>query len=338
MFKSILKKLFILRLVFAILLILLPFSAQASVVSFVSGLFGGNFSQEEIITSNSQNMPLLEAVVNSDSISIGGGDISVENNALVSEVGPSGSMVDISEKTSNDKISIYVVRKGDSLSQIAKMFDVSINTIIWANDLQKKPISEGQTLVILPVSGVKHSVVKGETLQSIAKKYKGNIDEIVQFNNLSLDSKIAIGDIVIVPDGEINIPVSNGVGIKNTKKVSEIPSHNGYYILPAKGRRSQGLHGYNAVDIAAPVGTPIVASASGDVIVSKDYGWNGGYGNYIVLKHNNGTQTLYGHASEVIVSVGQHIAQGQVIGYVGNTGKSTGPHLHFEIRGVKNPF
>ena len=102
--------------------------------------------------------------------------------------------------------------------------------------------------------------------------------------------------------------------------------------------KTQGLHGYNGIDLAAPTGTPVLASASGDVIVSRGYGWNGGYGNYIVIKHPNGTQTLYAHLNEVIVSSSWHVVQGQIIGYVGATGKSTGPHLHFEVRGAKNPF
>jgi murein DD-endopeptidase MepM/ murein hydrolase activator NlpD len=104
------------------------------------------------------------------------------------------------------------------------------------------------------------------------------------------------------------------------------------------GRESQGLHGYNAVDLAAPVGTPIYAAAEGTVIVSIMGGWNGGYGNYVVISHPNGTQTLYAHAKETLVIPGQHVEQGQLIAKIGMTGKTTGPHVHFEIRGARNPF
>jgi murein DD-endopeptidase MepM/ murein hydrolase activator NlpD len=92
------------------------------------------------------------------------------------------------------------------------------------------------------------------------------------------------------------------------------------------------------VDYGMPVGSPIYASAAGKVLIAKGSGWNGGYGDYIVIEHANGTQTVYGHMSTLAVSVGQSVVQGQLIGYSGNTGKSTGPHLHFEIRGAKNPF
>ena len=95
----------------------------------------------------------------------------------------------------------------------------------------------------------------------------------------------------------------------------------------------------DVLDLAAPIGTPILASAAGDVIVAKEGGWNAGYGNYVVIQHDNGSETLYAHQSKVVVSQGEHVVQGQVIGYVGTTGKSTGPHVHFEIRdGIRNPF
>ncbi len=340
MTKSIFKNLIVSRIIFGLVLIGTPTFAYAGVISFVTGLFGGNSIIEDNIGVNSQNMALLHATLNSETnLSRGGGDITiVENTALLSEVGPSGSMADISEQPASDQISVYVVREGDSLSQIARMFSVSVNTIIWANDLHKSLIKEGQSLVILPVSGVKHNVVKGETLVSITKKYKGNLDEIVQFNDLTIDSRLAIGDIVIIPDGEMGSYSYSATSRGYVDRGTGGPSYDNYYIRPVNGRKSQGLHGYNAIDIAAPVGTPIFAAASGKVIVSRSGGWNGGYGNYIVIKHDNRTQTLYSHASENIVYVGKNVVRGQVIGYVGSTGKSTGPHVHFEIRGARNPF
>lgn len=344
MINRIFKNLVLIRLVFALVFISIPMSAQANVFSFVTDLFK-NTTNEQINNTNSQNMVLLEATVNSDpNLAKGGGDITVvENIALLSEVGPSGSMADIKDQPTSDKISIYVVRKGDSLSQIAKMFNVSTNTVIWANDLHKNMISEGQTLIILPVSGVRHEVTKGETVAGIAKKYKGDLDEILSFNNLNEDSKLAIGDIVIIPDGDMGSYSYSTSGVSSSSSSNSYKKGGGsyyenYYIKPVLGIRTQGLHGYNAVDFGATTGTPVVASATGDVIISRDYGWNGGYGNYIVIQHNNGTQTLYAHNSQNIVYVGQHVVQGQVIGYVGSTGKSTGSHTHFEIRGARNPF
>ena len=112
----------------------------------------------------------------------------------------------------------------------------------------------------------------------------------------------------------------------------------GFFVRPTSGTKTQGLHGHNGVDIGASIGTPVFASAEGEVISAKSSGYNGGYGSMIIISHGGNIQTVYGHLSAVKVSVGQHVSQGQVIGAVGNTGKSTGTHLHFEVRGAKNPF
>ncbi len=295
------------------------------------------------IALNSQTVPLLRAALNIDPNPSkgGGGILIIGGSSLLSETGPSGTIADIEEKpATSDQISVYVVREGDTLSQIASMFGVSVNTIRWANNIRSsKSIHEGQTLVILPISGIRHTVIKGDTLKSITKKYEGDLSDVLSYNNLTKDSALVVGDIVVVPNGEIPAPKGSVRKKKTTSRiVSNNPSYRGYYIRPVKGVRTQGIHGYNAVDMGAPKGTPIVAAASGDVIVSRNTGWNGGYGIYIVIKHNNGTQTLYAHNSRNIVYTGNSVIQGQVIGYVGSTGRSTGPHVHFEVRGASNPF
>jgi len=220
------------------------------------------------------------------------------------------------------------------------MFNVSVNTIIWSNDIRRGDlIHTGQTLVILPVSGVQYTVKSGDTLASIAKKYKGDLEEIKQFNNIADASELFVGATIIIPDGELGTYTYTSSGLQTRVRGAGGPSYIGYYLKPVFGAlRTQGLHGYNGVDLGAPYGTPVLAAASGDVIISKAYGWNGGYGNYIVIKHSNFTEPLYSHLGSNIVTPGWHIVQGQVIGYVGSTGRSTGPHVHFEVRGAKNPF
>ncbi|HEX8591206.1 MAG TPA: peptidoglycan DD-metalloendopeptidase family protein [Candidatus Paceibacterota bacterium] len=112
-----------------------------------------------------------------------------------------------------------------------------------------------------------------------------------------------------------------------------------YFGNPCPGcRLSQGIHGNNGVDLSAPAGTPIYAAAAGTVTVAKGGGgYNGGYGNYVIVSHANGTQTLYAHMSRIATSGGK-VGKGTLIGYVGNTGRSTGNHLHFEVRGGTNPM
>lgn len=312
-------------------------------------------------------MPLVRPAMNIDpSPARGGGDISiVDDSALVPDEGPAGTTVDI-QKPKSSQISLYVVREGDTIQGVAKLFGVTPNTVLWGNDLPRgAKLKVGQMLTILPVSGIPYTVKKGDTLASIAKKTGGDADEIGRFNDVDDDSLTA-GASLIVPDGELSAPpapviartssnagstaVIASTGHPHVASSKSEPAHdvgpvgtaaeNAYYMIPlSRYTETQGLHGFNAVDLAAPVGTPIMASASGDVIVAKDTGWNGGYGKYVVIQHNNNSQTLYGHQTRVIVSVGEHVVQGQIIGYVGSTGRSTGPHLHFEIRGgPRNPF
>ena len=291
---------------------------------------------------NVTSTPALKAALNTDpNPAKGGGDITIAGGvALVPEIGPSGTLADIEvARPGQDQISIYVVREGDTLSQIAELFGVSTNTIVWSNDLRRENvIRPGETLVILPVSGVRHTVVKGDTLAKVVKKYEGDLKEVLEFNGLSEGASLTVGDTIVIPYGT----APQAVGSVSTSAVatgSGGPYLDGYFLRPiVGGRKSQGIHGYNGVDLAASAGTPVLASASGEVIISRSYGYNGGYGQYIVIKHANGTQTLYAHLSENYVFAGSTIVQGQVIGAVGNTGRSTGPHLHFEIRGARNPF
>lgn len=240
---------------------------------------------------------------------------------------------------STDEISVYVVREGDTVQTIAKLFGVSPNTIIWANDLRKKSIKEGDTLVVLPINGIRHTVKKGDTLKSVSRLYNADIEDIELFNGLIENSILAIGDTLIVPEGEIIEPVVKKAPAKITTKTKNI-TPNGYFVRPLVGGvRTQGVHGRNGVDIAAPIGTSVRASAQGTVILAKLGAWNGGYGNYVVIQHPNGTQTLYAHLSAIYVNQGQIVDQAAIVGAVGNSGRSTGPHLHFEIRnGPRNPF
>jgi murein DD-endopeptidase MepM/ murein hydrolase activator NlpD len=295
---------------------------------------------EIIDAENSQTMSLLEGYLN---INPTGGNSRaeiaiVDNTALEAVQLDSGSFIELG-KSGNGQISVYVVRRGDTLGEIANMFDVSVSTIVWANDLKSNSIREGQELVILPISGVRHIVKAGDTLQSLAKKYKGDLDDILLYNGLTANTKIQAGDVVIIPDGVIVTTPTSSAKNRNTSGSKTYPTYSGYYLRPiAAGRKSQGIHGNNGVDLAAPIGTPIMASADGKIIVSRKGGYNGGYGTYVVISHSNGTQTVYGHMSANNVSVGQNVEQGQVIGAIGMTGKTTGPHIHFEIRGAKNPF
>ncbi len=276
----------------------------------------------------------------------------VKDTALQPETSLLGSGADAYEEDSDD-ISIYVVREGDTIKSIAAMYDVTPETVAWANDLNKNDkLQSGKVLAILPISGIKHTTAKGETIQSIARKYKGDIHEIAQYNGIAEDSVLALGQEVIIPSGEIDAPAEKKadskkdttakkdtkLAQKGKKVIKNLRSISGYFIRPTTGQMTQRLHDRYAVDIGSPTGTPIVAAAAGVVDFVNAGGYGGGYGSYVIIQHPNGTKTLYAHMSRVATSRGESVAQGQVIGYVGSTGRSTGPHLHFEVRGASNPL
>ena len=287
-----------------------------------------------------------------------------DDSALVAQDGPSGTTADIQKRTQNGAISIYVVHSGDTISSIAQLYGVTTGTILSANDLSSgTKLKVGQKLVILPITSIQYSVQKGDTLAGIAKRYGGDVNDIANYNDLDSTKALVAGTQIIIPNGEAPAstpptkPAGGTTKPKGTTGPSSVfannpkePAHNvgaagtaaevSYYIAPlAHYVRTQGIHGYNAVDLAAKTGTPIMAAADGYVVIAKEGGWNGGYGSYVVISHDNGSQTLYAHMSKVVATDGDTVSQGDVIGYVGETGEATGPHVHFEIRnGIRNPF
>lgn len=290
-------------------------------------------------------LDLLAAATNPDpNPAKGGADIQMtEGAALISNSGPNGSIVYVESRKSKGAITTYTVQEGDSLSTIAETYGVSMNTVLWANNISDaKLIKPGMDLVILPVTGVKYTVQKGDTVAGVAKKFNGKSDDIIAYNGVDVSTGLTAGSTIIIPGGSVT-PAKAAATKATTKKASSaaaraLPALSGFFGNPLPGGRlTQGLHGYNGVDIGAPAGTPIYAAAAGSVIVAKAGGYNGGYGSYVVIKHSNGSQTLYAHMSSVAASTGS-VEKGALIGYVGSTGKSTGNHLHFEVRGAKNPF
>ncbi len=243
-----------------------------------------------------------------------------------------GSLVDFGSK---QEIEHYIVEKGDTLGGIATKFDISLNTLFWANNLNSKTVLKvGQELTILPISGVVHIVQSRDTLSEIAEVYQADMKEIVSFNNLGNEGKICAGDFIIVP---------NGVKPKVTQQYARVPVSQSYFIcpIPSPCRITQGLHWYNAIDFSnGKCGEPVYAAAEGNV---QRIGYTALGGNYVRIIHPNGVVTYYGHLSEQAVNAGQQVYQGQIIGYIGYSGVTipkgpAGCHLHFDVRFAENPF
>jgi len=198
-------------------------------------------------------------------------------------------------------------------------------------------------LKILPVTGVSHIIKKGDNLDKIATKYDAEVEDIMVFNDITKSGTLKTGDILYIPNGIIRPVVAQKPTIKKpTTPSSNTRSQSGYYIRPANGpttspygSRRRGFH--YGIDIGNARGTSVMAAASGIVVnilsscVEGKSSCGGRYGNYITIEHPNGTFTRYAHLQKVRVSVGQSVTQGEQIGTIGNTGRSTGPHLHFEI-------
>jgi murein DD-endopeptidase MepM/ murein hydrolase activator NlpD len=236
---------------------------------------------------------------------------------------------DIDSDIPRDGIIDYEIGPDDTISSIAEKFGISVNTILWANNISStSKLTSGQTLTILPVSGVMHMVKDGDTLSVIAGTYKADVKEIIAFNNLKDEQDIYIGDILVVPGGVITPKAKK-------QTIPDIPTADAYFIIPVEGKISQGPHGPygSAIDIANSCGSPVVAAAGGKV---QRVGMIPVGGNIITILHPNGVVTYYGHLSSMIVSSGQSVSAGQIIGYVGRTGYATGCHVHFEVRGGKN--
>jgi len=238
-------------------------------------------------------------------------------------------------------IQVYEVRGGDTVARIAGAYGVSQNTIIWENGLNSDHIKPGQELRILPTSGVKHTVKDGETMDGIAKKYGVDLEDVLEYNEIEIEDHILPGEDIIIPNGAIKAPPTPArkqyvadLQKENVQR-SEVPenyqgSSTGFvWPLPAARRVSQYFWSrHKALDIPCN-NCPVVAAANGIVEIS---GWQKGYGNTILLNHGNGYRTRYGHANQLLVSAGDSVAQGQIIMLSGSTGRSTGPHLHFEIK------
>ncbi|MBU0569915.1 peptidoglycan DD-metalloendopeptidase family protein [Patescibacteria group bacterium] len=241
----------------------------------------------------------------------------------------------VSDKV-RDRAIEYVVKEGDTVGSISEKFGVSIDTILWQNGLTSKDkIKPGETLEVLPVSGISHKVKKGDTIYSIAKKYDVDAQPIVNFpfNTFTNDEtfELAIGQIIIVPDGIMPNVKPVAPRIKRITPDAGTVVASGQFVWPTGGNISQYFVWYHkAIDIANKTAPNIVAADAGKVIVA---GWPDGYGygNRVVIDHGNGYRTLYGHLSAIYVVAGQTVTRGSAIGKMGSTGRSTGTHLHFEV-------
>lgn len=238
----------------------------------------------------------------------------------------------------------YTVERGDTPNGIAEAFGISAETILGGNPQlseESSLLQIGTELIILPINGVLHTVQPGETLEDLQLRYGIAIDEIVAYepNNLQFPYRLEPETQILIPGAVRELfvwtpPDLSSVGGTSSEGsgVTPIIVGTGTYVYPVNARNFTQFfwYGHPGVDIALSEGSAVYASDTGTVTYA---GWNNfGYGNLIVVNHGNGYETFYAHLSSFNVVPGQIVYQGNVIGASGNTGNSSGPHIHFEIR------
>lgn len=281
----------------------------------------------------------------------------LEGNAVVAPLQPV-----LSDGTESDKKSsvnvidtsakpfIHTVEEGDTIAGIASKFGVSTNTVLWANGLNGRDVIKvGDHLTILPTTGVLHKVASGETVLAIAQEYNAKASEIIAYNNLGEDAKVSIGQSLVIPEGYI-APREAPQTVSQNTRIARDPDEN-EPTPPPQETKSAGAGftwptttkhlsqyfkgGHTGVDIDNRSRPSVFASQDGTVEFT---GWLGGYGNLIIVNHGAGLTTYYAHLDKFYVSAGQKVGKGAAIGKMGSTGRSTGPHLHFEVRRFGKPI
>lgn len=243
------------------------------------------------------------------------------------------------ERKSTEPFS-YKVEPGDTLFGIGEKFKISLDALKYVNSLSDTDVLKiGQDIVIPPVSGLIHKVAKGDTLTSIATKYDVPSQAIADFNYVLDTSTLALGTELVIPGAKVPEPV---IPVYEPPAFVASPSYQGtatpsknFCVWPTTVRIiTQYFTWYhNGIDVATPWGggmPPLFACTGGKVIRA---GWDPyGLGLHVRIDHGNGYETVYGHMSRINVSYGQRVSRGQVIGLLGNTGRSTGPHVHFMVK------
>lgn len=223
---------------------------------------------------------------------------------------------------------IYRVRKGDTITGISKSFDVNVEELIRINDIKNSDLIKIDEKIKIPLDFKNYIVEKGDYLGKIAGKFKVSPASIITYNNLNEPDKLFSGQ-------RLKIPVTSNREYQLTSRKKninyiwpvqgKISSNYGWRIHPVRKKRAF----HTGIDIAISCGTPVYAAEAGIVSFS---GWNNGYGNLVIIKHRDNSHTYYGHNLKLLVEKGETVKQGKVIAISGDSGISTGPHLHFEIR------
>jgi len=235
-------------------------------------------------------------------------------------------------ETNNPYRIAYQVQPGDTLKSISKNNGLDWELVAAMNNLNKEAgLFAGQIILLPREPEMTYTIKAGDTLWDIAKFYQIELDFLIKYNQVLRPSRLQIGEIIKIPVDYMEREEPVRLAAKETIRIASRGSDS--FILPVTGViscpygwRKSGFH--HGTDIAAATGTPIFAVKQGTVLFS---GWRPIYGYTVMIDHGNNIKTLYGHASKLLVKAGQTVRKGQIIAKVGSTGRTTGPHVHFEV-------
>jgi LysM repeat protein len=297
--------------------------------------------------TTNETAPAADAAVPAAEASVGDDPAAADNAAAVPvlvdvALAPAAVPNTFVGRRPEHEFQVYRVERGDTPNGIADKFGIQATTLLGGNPLLSQESSLLQTgvdLIILPIDGVLHDVQPGDSLESIAAQYSIPVEDIIAYapNNLEFPFRLYPETQILVPGAvrEVfvwNPPTLESVRGSSSGGVTPLVVGTGTFIYPVGSRNFTQYfwYGHPGIDIALPEGTGVVASDTGTVTFA---GWNiYGFGNLIVVNHGNGYETFYAHLSGINVVPGQVVYQGNVIGSTGNTGNSSGPHIHFEGR------
>jgi len=239
-----------------------------------------------------------------------------------------------------DRILTHTVADGESVGDIATLLGVTSANILASNRLfGTGQLQPGQTLYASQ-DGIVHTILPGQTLSDIARSYAMPLETVLEENDIGTTDTIFAGDRILIPGATTSfwdnvVTLSRGVETDFIWPLEgEVVSGFGFRTHPVLEYR----HHHNGIDVDVPEGTAVYAARGGEVIFYGDEGYGDGYGNLLIIDHGDRFVSLYGHLSDAFVFVGQFVEMGQAIAQSGNTGVSSGPHLHFEIRNGEYPI
>lgn len=298
-----------------------PFWVSAFVAwhsSFATGV-----SLEEI---SAVEIEILDKAMNDFALESGR---EIDENGNVLNADGSSAVVPAADFRQKVTFSEYKVRSGDTISGISRKFGLSnISTLIAVNGISNvRQLKSGQNLKIPSTDGLVHSVKSGDSLSSLSVKYGVTVEDLLDVNDLE-SQVLTAGQILFIPGARLSSETLRmAMG-----ELFTWPLKGSWRLTSNYGRRADPFTGvtsfHTGIDMAMPSGTPVYSSMSGKI---ESVGYTNIFGNYVIIKHVNGYQTLYAHLTKSLVKSGQNVAQGAKIGLVGSTGYSTGPHLHFTV-------